>query len=60
MVDHNIDDELSDIEHEIMSAYVTIYIDYIKKHYLRTPMCNSILLGNSYMQDTWRTSTDML
>ena len=52
MVDHDTDDELNDVEHEIMTAYVAIYIDYIQTHYLKTSMCTSILLGKSYVHET--------
>ena len=31
MADRNTDDELNDVEHEIMSTYVAICIDYIQK-----------------------------
>ena len=52
MADRNTDDELSDIKHKIMTAYIAIYIDYIQTHYLKTPMCTSILSRKSYVQET--------
>ena len=52
MADRNTDDELNDVEHEIMSTYIAICIDYIQKHYLKTSMCTSILSGKSYVQET--------
>ena len=52
MVDRNTDYKHSDVEHEIMLAYVAICIDYVQKHYLKTLMRTSILSGKSYMQET--------
>ena len=52
MVDRDTDYEHSDVEHEIMLAYVAICIDYIQKHYLKTLMCTSIMSGKSYVQET--------
>ena len=52
MVDRNTNYEHSDVEHEIMLAYVAICIDYVQKHYLKTLMRTSILSGKSYVQET--------
>ena len=49
MVDRDTDDELSDVEHEIMIAYIAIYADYIQTQYLKTPMFSSALFGKSYV-----------
>ena len=52
MVDRDTDDELSDVEHEIMTIYVAIVADHIQTHYLKTPMCTSALSRKSYVQET--------
>ena len=52
MADHDTDNELSDVELEIMTAYVAICADYIQTHYLKIPMCTSALSRKSYVQET--------
>ena len=52
MADHEIDDKLSDVEHEIMTIYIAIVANYIQTHYLKTPMCTSALSRKSYVQET--------
>ena len=52
MPDHDIDDGLSDVEHEIMTIYIAIVANYIQTHYLKTPMCTSALSRKSYVQET--------
>lgn len=52
MADSDTDDELSDVEHEIMTIYVDIFADYIQTHYLKTSMCTSALSGKLYVQET--------
>ena len=52
MADHETDDKLSDVEHEIMTIYIAIVANYIQTHYLKTPMCTSALSRKSYVQET--------
>ena len=52
MADRDTDDELSDVEHEIMTIYIAIVANYVLTHYLKTPMCTSALFRKSYVQET--------
>ena len=52
MADYDTDDELSDVEHEIMTIYIAIVANYIQTHYLKTSICTSALSRKSYVQVT--------
>ena len=51
MADSNLDHDDSDIELEIAIAYVQLCIEYVQKHYMKRPMCTSILSGKLYVKE---------
>ncbi|KAK9997303.1 hypothetical protein SO802_021989 [Lithocarpus litseifolius] len=51
MTDPDSDEYDSDVELEIATAYVQFCIEYVQKYYLKSPMCTSILSGNSYVHE---------
>ena len=51
MADSNLDHDDSDIELEIAIVYVQLCIEYVQKHYMKSPMCTSILSGKLYVKE---------
>ena len=49
MTNPDLDKYDSEVELEIVTAYVQLCIEYVQNYYMKRPMCTSILSGRSYV-----------